>query len=231
VPLTPPQVAALKKITSPSVANAIETFNVRPREQGNLSSEVKALFPEMGPMVGYACTAIIRAEQGPIEGHRASLFGWWDFVLSIPAPRVIVVHDLDEPRGQGAQWGEVQANIHKALGCAGVITDGSVRDLDEVRGLGFQFAAAHVSVSHAYVHMVDFGLPIKVGGLWVKPGDLLHADHHGVVSIPPDIADRVPEAVGKVEADERKIIATCQGADFSADTLKALYKQIRPGTY
>jgi regulator of RNase E activity RraA len=144
---------------------------------------------------------------------------------------VIVVHDLDEPRGQGAQWGEVQANIHRALGCAGVITDGSVRDLDEVRALGFQFAAAHVSVSHAYVHMVDFGLPIKVGGLWVKPGDLVHADQHGAVTIPTDIAARIPEAVAKVEADERKIISVCQSPTFTADALKQLYKQIRPGTY
>ena len=119
---------------------------------------------------------------------------------------MIVVHDLDEPRGQGAQWGEVQANIHRALGCVGVVTDGSVRDLDEVRALGFQFAAAHVSVSHAYVHMVDFGLPVKLGGLWVKPGDLVHADQHGVVTIPPEIATRIPEAIAKVEADERKII-------------------------
>jgi hypothetical protein len=86
VALTTQQIDALKKITSPSVANAIETFNVRPREHGNLSSDIKALFPEMGPMVGYACTAIIRAEQGPIEGHRASLFGWWDFIQTIPAP-------------------------------------------------------------------------------------------------------------------------------------------------
>jgi regulator of RNase E activity RraA len=152
-------------------------------------------------------------------------------VLSIPAPRVIVVHDLDEPRGQGAQWGEVQANIHRALGCAGVVTDGSVRDLDEVRALGFQFAAAHISVSHAYVHMVDFGLPIKVGGLWVKPGDLIHADQHGAVTIPAEIAPRIPEAVVKVEADERKIISLCKSSTFSADGLKQLYKQIRPGTY
>jgi len=222
---------ALRKISSPSVANAIETFKVRPRNQGQMSSDIRTLFPEMGPLVGYAVTAVIRAEPEPLEGHRASTFGWWDYVLSIPAPRVVVVHDLDEPRGQGAQWGEVQANIHRALGCAGVITDGSVRDLDEVRGLGFQFAAAHISVSHAWVHMVDFGLPIKVGGLWVKPGDLLHADHHGVVQIPAEIAERIPEAVAKVEADERKIIATCQASDFSADKLKALYKQIRPGTY
>jgi len=224
-------IEALRKITSPSVANAIETFKVRPRSQGQMSSEIRALFPELGPLVGYAVTAVIRAEPEPLDGHRASTFGWWDYVLSIPAPRVIVVHDLDEPRGQGAQWGEVQANIHRALGCVGTVTDGSVRDLDEVRALGFQFVAAHVSVSHAYVHMVDFGLPIKVGGLWVKPGDLIHADQHGVVTIPADIAGRIPEAVAKIEADERKIIEVCQSKEFTADRLKALYKEIRPGTY
>ena len=224
-------IEALRKISSPSVANAIETFSVRPRNQGFMSSEIRALFPELGPLVGYAVTAVIRAEPAPLPDHRASTFGWWDYVQTIPAPRVIVVHDLDDPRGQGAQWGEVQANIHRALGVAGVVTDGSVRDLDEVRRLGFQFVAAHVSVSHAYVHMVDFGLPVKVGGLWVKPGDLIHADQHGVITIPAEIAERVPEAVAKVEADERKIIDVCQARDFSAERLKALYRQIRPGTY
>jgi regulator of RNase E activity RraA len=185
----------------------------------------------MGPMVGYAVTALIRAERGPIEGHRASTFGWWDFIQSIPAPRVIVVHDLDDPRGQGAQWGEVQANIHRALGCVGVVTDGSVRDLDEVRALGFQFCAAHVSVSHANIHMVDFGLPVKVGGVWIKPGDLVHGDQHGVVTVPHEIAAQIPEAIARVEADERKIISLCQTPGFTADKLKALYGQIRPGTY
>jgi regulator of RNase E activity RraA len=231
VPLTTQEVEALKKITSPSVANAIETFKVRPREQGNLSSDIRALFPDLGPMVGYAVPCLIRAEAGPIEGHRASTYGWWDFVQTIPAPRVIVVHDLDDPRGQGAQWGEVQANIHRALGCVGVVTDGSVRDLDEVRALGFQFCAAHISVSHANVHMVDFGIPIKVGGVWVKPGDLIHGDQHGVCTIPHDIAARIPEVIAKVEADERKIISVCQSPGFTADKLKELYKQIRPGTY
>jgi regulator of RNase E activity RraA len=231
VPLTTQEIEALKKITSPSVANAIETFKVRPREQGNLSSDIRALFPEMGPMVGYAVPCVIRAEQGPIEGHRASTYGWWDYVQTIPAPRVIVVHDLDDPRGQGAQWGEVQANIHRALGCVGVVTDGSVRDLDEVRALGFQFCAAHVSVSHANVHMVDFGIPIKVGGVLIKPGDLLHGDQHGVCTIPHDIAARIPEAIARVEADEREIISVCQSPGFTADKLKELFKRIRPGTY
>ena len=224
-------IEALRKITSPSVANAIETFNVRPRNQGYMSGDLRALFPELGPLVGHAVTALIRAEPAPVDGHRASTFGYWDFIQTIPEPRVVVVHDLDEPRGQGSQWGEVQANIHKALGCAGVITDGAVRDLDEVRTLGFQFVAAHISVSHAYVHLVDFGLPVKVGGLWVKPGDLVHADQHGVVTIPPDLAPKIPDAVAKIEATERRIISLCQSREFSAERLKALYREIRPGTY
>ena len=231
MPLTTQEIEALKKITSPSVANAIETFKVRPREQGNLSSDIRAVFPDMGPMVGYAVPCVIRAEQGPIEGHRASTYGWWDYVLTIPAPRVIVVHDLDDPRGQGAQWGEVQANIHRALGCVGVVTDGSVRDLDEVRALNFQFCAAHVSVSHANVHMVDFGIPVKVGGVLIKPGDLIHGDQHGVVTIPHDVAAGIPDAIAKVEAMEKRIISVCQSPDFTADKLKAVYKEIRPGTY
>src|SRR5262245_64477816 len=103
MPLMTQQIEALKKITSPSVANAIETFKVRPRDEGNVSSSIRALFPEMGPMVGYAVTALIRAERGTIEGHRASTFGWWAFILTTPAPRVSAAHDLDDPRGQGTQ--------------------------------------------------------------------------------------------------------------------------------
>ena len=94
MPLTERDLEALRKISSPSVANAIEAFKVRSRSEGFMSSEIRTLFPELGPLVGYAVTAVIRAEQEPQEGHRASTFGWWDYILSIPAPRVVVVHDL-----------------------------------------------------------------------------------------------------------------------------------------
>lgn len=225
------QVEALKQLSSPTVANAIETFKVRPRQEGNVAGEIRALFPELGSMVGYAVTGLIRAEHGSTEGHRASTFAWWDFIQTMPTPRVVVIHDLDEPRGQGAQWGEVQANIHRALDCVGVVTDGSVRDLNEVRALGFQFCAESVSVSHANVYMVDFNLPVKVGRVWINPGDLIHGDQHGVVMIPHAIADKISDAARRVESDERRIIELCQSAEFSADRLKTLYGQIRPGTY
>ena len=231
MPLSSTQIAALRALSSPTVANAIETFKVRPREAGNMSSEIRALFPDLGPVVGYAVTAVIRAEHPAPEGKRASTFAWWDYIQTIPAPRIIVMHDLDLPRGQGAYWGEVQANIHKALGCVGVVTDGSVRDLDEVGKLGFQFCAAHVSVSHANVHLVDFGIPVKVGGVWITPGDLLHGDQHGVVVIPHEIAERIPEAAERVAADEQRIIQVCQAEGITLERLKAAYKSVRPDAY
>lgn len=226
-PLDPKLLDELRKISSPTVANAIETFNVRPRSAGFVSSEIVCRFPRLGVMVGYAVTALIRAEQPPVEGHRAAEFAWWDHVAASPAPRVVVMQDLDEPRGQGAYWGEVQANIHMALGCAGVVTDGTVRDLPEAEALGFHFFSSHVSVSHAYIHMVDFGLPVKVAGLIVRPGDLVHADQHGVIAIPHEIAARIPEAAAKIEARERTMIGTCQKPGVTLEEIKAARKAMQ----
>ena len=213
---------ALKKISSPSVANAIETFNVRPRNQGNMSSEIRTLFTELGPLVGYAVTAVIRAEPQPLEGHRASTFGWWDYVLSIPAPRVIVVHDLDEPRGQGAQWGEVQANIHKALGCLGVVTNGSIRDIPMIAP-GFQMLAGSLSPSHAYTHVEDFGIPVTVHGMKVNSGDLIHADQHGAVVVPLEIIPKMKAALDDLNAREARIIKAAKEVG-TVEAIKAALK-------
>jgi len=226
-PLDPKLLDELRRFSSPTVANAIETFNVKPRSAGFVCSEIVCRFPRLGAMVGYAVTALIRAEQPPLEGHRAAEGAWWEHVSQSPAPRVVVMQDLDEPRGIGAYWGEVQANIHRALGCVGTVTDGTVRDLPEAEALGFHFFSAHVSVSHAYIHMVDFGLPVKVGGLVLRPGDLLHGDQHGVVVIPPEIAARIPDAAARIEARERTMIAVCQKPGVTLDELKAARKAMQ----
>jgi len=128
---------------------------------------------------------------------------------------------LDDPAA-GAFWGEVNANIHRALGCIGLITNGTVRDLDEVRALNFQFFASGISVSHAFAHLVDFGGPVEIGGLTVRPGDLLHADQHGVVHIPSSIASEVAVASREVEQYERPIIGLCKSKEFTTEKLASL---------
>jgi len=216
---------ALTEIDSPSICNAIEGFNVRPKNQGFMLPEIKAVFRSLSPVVGYAVTGVISANRP--EGRNVPREDWWDLVVSVPEPRFIVLHDIDNPP-LGAYWGEVQSNIHRALGAVGVATDGTVRDLDEVQDLGFQFFAKEVSVSHAYVHLVEIGIPVTVGGLTVATGDLLHGDKHGVTSIPVEIADRIPEMVSTIADYERKTIGLCQSTSFSLDKLKEVAKITRP---
>lgn len=217
-PLTPTEIEALRRWPTPAVANAIETFKVRPNGEGFMLG-IRCMFPELGPMVGYAATATMRATQpGGADGRRLMLAHWRN-IAAQPTPRVVVLQDLDDPPAFGSFWGEVNGNIHKALGCAGVVTNGGVRDLDEVRALGFQFYAADVIPSHADVHLVSVGGKVKVGGLEVKDGDLIHADQHGVVTIPHEIAREVPRAAAEVEKRERAIIALCQSPEFSIEAL------------
>jgi len=218
-PLTADELERLRRYDAPTVANAIETFDVRPRTAGYASPAIRCIFPQLDVMVGYAVTARSRANS-PGEGSY-SRHGWWDAVAAAPGPRVAVIQDLDEPP-VGAFWGEVQANIHRALGCVGAVTNGGVRDLREVEPLGFHYFAGSVMVSHAYVHMVDFGTPVTIGGLEIKPGDLIHADRHGVQVIPPEIAREIPGACEKIAAQERTIISLCQSPDFTLDALKRI---------
>jgi 4-hydroxy-4-methyl-2-oxoglutarate aldolase len=223
--LTPEQLEALRQFDAPTVANAIETFNVRPRNTGFMSPEVHCLFPDLGVMVGYACTAIIAADHQPPAQPKVSRPDWWRKVLATPAPRVIVMQDSDT-QPVGSFWGEVQGNIHKALGCIGLVTNGGVRDLDEVRALGFHFFASAVLVSHAYVHLVEIDVPVSVGGMVVHPGDLIHADKHGAQVVPLDLAPQIPDAVARVVANERRIIEVCQSSDFSIDKLMQAYNYV-----
>jgi regulator of RNase E activity RraA len=223
--LSAEELEALRRWPTCAISNAIELFNIRSRNEGFMLPDIKCIFPELGPMIGYASTAIISADSP--DGRRIQHPEWWEVMGKIPEPRVAVIHDLDRPV-TGSFWGEVNANIHKALRCVGTVTDGSVRDLDEVRELGFHFFANCVSVSHAYVHLVEVGIPVKVGGLVVRPGDLIMGDKHGVISIPLEIARDVPKAAQLIEDWERRVINFCKSKEFTVDELKDRFMSPRP---
>lgn len=218
--LTDEQLDALRAWPSPAISNAIETFGVRARNAGVMSPDIRCHFPELKPIVGHAVTCTIRASVPPDQDPEASVSRgeWYEHIESVPAPRIVVVKDLDQPP-VGSFWGEVNANVHRALGCVGVVTDGGVRDMEEVRALGFQFLAKEVLVSHAFVHQVAVGVPVTVGGLTVKPGDLLHADLHGCIAVPRDIAAEVPAAAQLVEDRERVVIDYAQSPGFTREGL------------
>ena len=215
----------LRAIPSCSIANAIETFNVQPRNVGFMGPEIKSIFPNMGHMIGYAVTAKIVADAPPSGHMNVSRTEWVDEIMKVPGPRVLVLEDLDYPNPIGSFWGEVQANLHRALGAVGTVTNGGVRDLDEMQEVGFFAFASCVLVSHAYVHITDVGVPVKIGGLEVNFGDIIQGDQHGVIKIPRDIAAEIPGAVKRVEDNEQEMIGYANSADFTVEGLKDMLAQ------
>ena len=220
--LTQAQLDQLARLDSSAVANAIEMLDVRLRNRGFADASVHCIFEAYPPMVGYAATVRVRTSEPPMEGHSYYYrLDWLDHLLSIPSPRVLVVEDLDGPPGLGSFIGDVHANILSALGFAGVVTNGAVRNLPEARAINFQMFAGNLSVSHAYAHIVDFGRDVLVGNMHVQPGDLIHGDRHGVQTIPNEIAHKIPVVAREMIEQEQEIIELCRSANFTVEHLRA----------
>jgi len=176
----------LKRWNTPTIYNGWE--QITKEDSGNNCfnhEETKDFMAQMGPMIGYAVTVVIEPSN---PAHPKNYPSAWDeyreYIASITGPKIVVVQDLDKPKVLGSFWGEVNANIHKALGCVGTITDGSIRDLDEMQNAGFKALAKRLSVGHAYSTPVKWNCAVEVFGTVVKPGQLIHADKHGFLAIP-----------------------------------------------
>jgi regulator of RNase E activity RraA len=225
--LTEEELDALRKFDTCMIANAIESFNVRLRNTGFADASVRCMFEDAPPMVGYAATARLRGGEPPIGGgtfrDRAD---FWNTILAVPAPRILVLEDLDDPPGRGAFVGDMHAAILKGLGCIGYVTNGAVRELPSVRKMGIQLFAGSVAVSHAYAHIFEIGTTISVGGMEVRPGDLLHGDRHGVLTVPAEIAANVPAIADRLQQAEQRIIDFCRSKNFSVPKLREVMKTL-----
>src|SRR5579862_8174306 len=215
--------ADLKKLSALdtcTVSNAIERLDVRLRNEGFASGATTCRFPRLGSMVGYAATGRIRTASPPMT-HRCyyDRMDWWNYVASLPQPRVMVLQDADPKPGVGAFVGEIHATIGLALKCVGCVTNGAVRDLPAVEAMGFHLFAGNLSPSHSYAHIVEFGEPVEIDGLKISSGDLLHGDRHGLVTIPLSIASEIPALASKILQEERELIRFCRSGQFSLGRL------------
>jgi 4-hydroxy-4-methyl-2-oxoglutarate aldolase len=219
----------LRRTDTCTISNAIETFNIRMRNEGFICAGTNCMFPELPPVAGYAVPGRIRTSAPPISNlcyyHRAD---WWTYVASLPSPKIIVLQDADPNPGTGAVAGEIHAQIAKSLGCVAYVTNGSIRDVQPLRKARFQCFASGTSVSHGYAHIIDFGEPVVVGGLKISPGDLLHGDEHGVHTVPVQIAERLPEAVHEIMAREAELLRFCRSPDFTLEKLISVLQEDSP---
>jgi 4-hydroxy-4-methyl-2-oxoglutarate aldolase len=213
---------ALRRLDACTLANAIETFKGRLRNEGFMDSSVRCLFPHLSPMLGYAATIKIRGSAPPTtDGLYTDRTDWWDYVVSLPTPRVVVVQDASSRPGLGSFVGAVHMNILRALLCTGVVTNGAVRDIPIAEKSAFHFFAGNVTVSHAYIHIIEIGAPVEIGGLKIQSGDLLHGDVHGVQSVPVEIAEKIPAVAATIAVREQELIALCRSPEFTLEKLRA----------
>lgn len=214
---------ALARYDTPTICNALEVVAPERRLTGFTTKPLVCPFPDLPPMVGYARTATIRATSAsPLSAAdaRAQRSAYYEYCGTGIGPRISVIQDLDGANiGFGAFWGEVNSSVHKALGCLGVVTDGSIRDIP-AWAPGFQALAGSIGPSHAYVHLAGFGESVCVAGMTVRSDDLIHADRHGAVVIPANIADKVPDAARLCERREEPILAIARSSSFTVEKLK-----------
>jgi len=213
----------LRSIDTPTVCNLVEIVTPARRGAGYTVKHLHCPFPDLPPMVGFARTVTIKAKDAfgmGDAGYIQRRLDYLDYVAAEPRPSVMVIEDLDEEPGHGAFWGEVQSNVHQALGCLGTITNGSVRDIPMIPP-GFQMLAGSIGPSHAYVHMVEYGGEVNVHGMTVRSNDLIHADRHGAVVVPLDKIGEMKTALVGLAEREAKIIKAARAPDMTVEKLKA----------
>ena len=217
----------LQAFDTPTICNLIEMAKPSRRGYGYTVEHLHCLLPDMKPIVGYAKTATMRAKQpskySP-EEYLQIRNSYFDYLDQGESPKISIVQDLDERPGYGAFWGEVFSACHKALGCVGAVTNGSIRDLDMIAD-NFQLLAGVIAPSHAYIHIVDWNCEVNVHGMVVQDNDLIHADRHGAVVIPEDVVAEIIDALDLMLRREKVILDVARGSDFSVEKLKDAWKQ------
>jgi regulator of RNase E activity RraA len=221
--LTPELIAQLASLDTPTVCNALEMLLPQRRGYGYTTAPLVCIRPQLPPVVAIVRTATIRsAHPSDLDADSSVRLShdYYSYIEKGARPSVVVIQDIDEQRGYGAFWGEVNSAIHIGLGCIGLITDGGVRDLPQIAP-GFQMLAGRVIPSHAFVHVVDFGRPVNVAGMRVSDGDLIHADQHGAVVIPHAVAGQVKAVAEQIGRREQVILEAARQPGFSAEKLRA----------
>ncbi len=214
--LTDELVEKLLLADSPTVSNAIETLHVRSRRDGYMGPQIQCRFPDLGAVVGTAVTCTIVDYESDFPPDPKERLTWLEAIADADEPVICVVQDRCYQKGWSSHWGEIVGTQVQVLGAVGIVTDGAVRDLEALHKMGMNVWSESVVVSHGHIDVGEAQIPVDVGGLIVQPGDILHADLNGVVSIPRDILSRLPDAIQQILDSERKTIEDLRknGYDF-----------------
>jgi regulator of RNase E activity RraA len=215
-----PWIEYLKSVDAPTLSNAIELLNLRPRAEGFTPVQIRCLFPEFDRMCGYAVTAQVETVTQSERPDMRKFVELYRLVDNSPKPAVVVLQEVGGFPDYAAHCGEVMASIFTRLGAIGLVSDCAVRDIPEVRRLGFHYFARGAVASHANFRIARVGVPVQIHGLVVKPGDILCGGQNALLLVPPGLEESLPQAVEKVRSREGKLLEFVRGDSFTLDGLE-----------
>lgn len=210
----------LSSLPTTVLSDAIETFNIKLRNEGHTDGSIVNRFSDSKAMVGYALTIKMRTDPPPFRGTLSKERpDWWDVLSSFGNPKIIVIQDLSEG-SVGSVLGKVHGAIFKAFGAVGVVTNGTVRNVEDFSDMNLPLYSSSICPSHSYARIIEVGSPVIIGGLKINNGDLLHGDKNGIVKIPTEIADELPAVAQKIIKHQQNIIDLCNSPQFSTEKLR-----------
>lgn len=212
-------IKTLHKVDSPTVANAIETFDLRDRCAGFIGGRIACRFPDLGPMVGQALTVTMTSQPGEVP-DRDGYWQMWETLEKMPSPSVLVIADASGAPHRCAYAGEIMASLAKRLGAVGMVSDGGLRDLDEVHALKFHYFMPFPVVSHGNFEIIDVGSPVTIDGEQIRTGDLLHGDANGIVVIPPEAFDDLEDRIQTIQVKESMTLEFIRSRAFTLEQFK-----------
>ena len=220
----PDRLDFLQGYSTTQLESAVALFKLRARNDGVTLPGLQQRFPALGRLVGYAVTCVFSTDADDARGRRENV-DYWNFLHHLPGPKVVIALDASAQAASGSTFGRLNANIHRALGCRGVITNGGVRDIDDFQKLGLHVFSSHLTTRHGNPHFISFGKPVTLHGATFKTGEVVCADEHGVITIPSEALPHIAGAVDEIERRLSPVLAYCRSTGFDAAGLDEAINQ------
>ncbi|MBC7237426.1 MAG: RraA family protein [Chloroflexi bacterium] len=216
----------LKQFDTPSITNVVATYPGNPlclglynpwTENWYTDQTIRCMYPELGPVVGYAVTAVYG-----LPDPNFSRLSFMDVLAAIDAskkPVIFVFQQKFPPEiaGKVGLSGGNMTTAMKALGCVGAISNGPSRDIDEIRPMKFQYLLSGITPGHGNMAVHAVNVPVHVAGMDVAPGEIIHMDENGAVKFPADKLEAVLTNVRKLRDVEAERMARVQKAKSFAE--------------
>jgi regulator of RNase E activity RraA len=217
---------ALKAFDTPSITNVVATYPGTPlclslynpwTQNWYTDHSLRCLYPELGPVVGYAVTAVYGLPDPAF--NQLTFMDVVDALDASPKPTIFVYEQQFPPElaGKVGLSGGNMTTAMKALGCVGAISNGPSRDIDEIRPMEFQYLLSGITPGHGAMAVHAVNVPVSVAGMDVAPGEIIHMDENGAVRFPADKLEAVLTNVGKLRDEEAARMGALQNAKSAAE--------------